>query len=601
MKLRTQFALALGGAAATGLILAGIVFQSLLRTTAFNIFAYHQFKQTEILGGLAGAAMSSGSAEFLRAYMAALTALPGVRYAYVAGGDGRIVLHSMEAFTGSAVDEWLRTSEARGAVEFLSPTVLGSDHDASVRVGYALGLHDVLSAEAVGAVLPSMALIGLLVLVLCALLAVLMAAYLAAPIQKLGEASARVESGDLEARVDASPPGELGELVCRFNAMVRRIGEADRMKDEFVALVSHDLRNPMAAIKMNLDYILNEDPDRDKMLPRHRGALARASASATRLGVFVTNILDAAKMKAGRMEYNLRPIKAPEILRGVEALYALTASQRGLSLVVSVADGLADPVADPERLEHVLSNLVSNSLKFTRPGGTITLSAATEGNGVAITVADTGAGIPPEELPALFQRFRQARGDARAAGSAPGTGLGLFIVKQSVEGMGGTISVDSTPGVGTRITVRFPRAAPPAKIAPRPAPSPAPGRYSAKILIVDDDDSFSEVTRLTIEGKGYRAVVAREGRLAFETVLKERPDLILMDMDLGGISGVDVLRRLRSDEKTARIPVILCSSFRGGTEALSGIHGGAVSFLAKPLKSSDLFARIHLALGSYSL
>lgn len=611
MKLRTQFALALGVSAATGLILAGVVFQSLLRTTAFNIFAYHQFKQTEILGGLAGAAMHSGSEDFLREYMSALTALPGVQYAYIAGGDGKIIRHTQEGYSGRAVDDWLRASKALGTAEFHSPAVLGRDQGASVRVGYTLGLREILSAEAVAAVLPSMAFVGVVALALCAAVAVLLASYLVAPIQQLVAASARVESGDLEAQVDASPPGELGELVNRFNAMVRRIGEADRMKDEFVALVSHDLRNPMAAIKMNLDYILNEDSDRDKILPKHRGALVRAAASATRLGVFVTNILDAAKMKAGRMEYRLRPVQTLELLRSVEALYSLTASQRGLSMTVSVADGVADLMADAERLEHVLSNLVSNSLKFTKTGGTITLSAATEGDKVAITVADTGAGIPADELPLLFQRFHQAGGEARAGVSVPGTGLGLFIVKQSVEGMGGAISIDSKTGVGTRITFRLPRVAPatqpqtqPATPAPLPLPAGVPsasGRYSAKVLIVDDDDAFSEVTRLTIEGNGYRTAVAREGRLAYEAVLSERPDLILMDMDLRGISGVDVLRRLKAEEKTSRIPVILCSAFRGGSEVAAGLQIGAVCFLAKPLKSSDLFARIQGALSSYSL
>lgn len=597
MKIRTRLALALCGAAVSGLLIAGLISTMVFQTLAYNIFAFHQMKQTEILGRLAGPALSSRNEGLLRRHMEAMRASPGVKYAYVADKDRRIVTHTHGEYIGRPVTDWQASKLAAESFELMSPVQLdGRDLGSTVRVGYVRGLAQVLASEAWGNIMPPVILFGSLGVALSLLIALALAVHISRPLLELVGASQKVGAGNLEVHVDDGRPDEIGEVMRQFNAMVTRLKSLDMMKDEFIARVSHDLRNPMAAITMNLDYMLNESPDRGNILPEQRAVLTRAMHAATGLGVFVTNILDSAKMKAGRMEYRLHPVELEGSLRDMEGLYGVTAKQRGISLLLDVAPGLPPVQADPERLQNVLSNLVSNALKFTGKGGTVTVGAKTSGGAIEISVADTGQGISKESLPRLFQRFEQAGAAAGKVGESHGTGLGLYIVKQTVEAMGGTVAIDSDLGKGTRVVLRLPEAARQASLAePRPAPPPPPSqhRLTAKIMIVDDDDSFSEVTRLLLEAKGYRTVVANEGRRAAEAAISERPDLILMDLDLRESRGADVIVKLKAHPATARIPVILCSASRD--------YGGAEPFLPKPLKSAELYQRIQQVLSTYSI
>ncbi|MEK7389735.1 MAG: HAMP domain-containing sensor histidine kinase [Elusimicrobiota bacterium] len=280
---------------------------------------------------------------------------------------------------------------------------------------------------------------------------------LSRPMLQLVEAARHWGEGDWDFETPAARRSdEVGFLAGELQLMGRKLKQLDALKNDFISSVSHDLRSPLAAIGMYAEYMLHGHPKKGELPPEFRDMLGVILYSATRLNVFITNILDTAKMRAGRMEYSLAPVDVAAVAANVASLYALAAAKQGQRFVNAVPAALPRVKADPVRFEHVLSNLVSNSLKFTRPGGDIRLSARPADGAVEICVADTGCGISPEDLPKLFERFRQFDAGARAAPSAKGTGLGLSIVKHSVEAMGGAIRVESEPGRGTKFFITLP-------------------------------------------------------------------------------------------------------------------------------------------------
>jgi len=296
--------------------------------------------------------------------------------------------------------------------------------------------------------------------------ALLFAVVLTRPVRILAKGSEAVGKGDFTVQVEVNSKDELGDLALRFNDMTRQLAILDELKDEFISSVSHDLRSPMSAVKMYTQYMLFEDPDRDKILPQHRGFLLTIMESATRLGVFVTNMLDAAKIKAGRAEYHVQPMDAGASVKNVRGLFGILAEKKSVTLTEEVPPDLPKAMADPERLDHVVANLVSNSLKFTPAGGQIVVGARAENGKIVLWVGDTGKGISPENLGKLFRRFGQVDVADQRAKRVTGTGLGLYIVKQTVEGMGGRIDVTSELGKGSCFAVTLAAAPPGATVPP---------------------------------------------------------------------------------------------------------------------------------------
>lgn len=386
--------------------------------------------------------------------------IPGVLYYYVEGGDGIIWMHSDPSLRQRTAAEWRAQLPADATIEYASPVEVEGRVIAYARLGVPRRFLRITLPAIGGGLLPSLVVSVVCGVIVSLLLGAGLAFWLARPIQKLANASEELGQGNLSVEVPILASNELGELSRQFNQMARRLRSLDELKDEFICAVSHDLRSPMAAIRMYADFMLNVDVDKDKILPKHRNMLAMVMDNATRLNVFVSNILDAAKMKAGQMEYHLQPVAVEGLVRNVEGLYSILASQKGVRLDVQLPPALPPVQADPERLQQVLANLVSNALKFTRGGGRVTIEARESGPRLEISVVDTGMGISKEELPRLFQRFRQADVAGQHAKGIQGTGLGLFIVKQTMEAMDGEVNVESEPGKGTRFTLRMEKGAP---------------------------------------------------------------------------------------------------------------------------------------------
>ena len=301
------------------------------------------------------------------------------------------------------------------------------------------------------------------------------------PVRALEHGLAAVAGGDFTHAlgVRASRSDEFGRLAGSFEQMAEKLAELDRLKAAFVSVASHELKTPINVILGYLtlltDGIYGPIPD------EQRGVLATVERQAKTLSRLVQHLLDVSRFEAGVARLELRPVVLRPILHEAEQAHAVLARQRGVAFRTVFASELPDVVTwDADRMREVLDNLLTNAVKFTSAGGTVELAAAPDRRrappSIRITVRDSGVGIAAEQLPRVFEKFYQA--DNQDGASAKGTGLGLSIVKEIVEAHGGTITVDSTPGVGTLFTVVLPRTAPDAALL-NTAERPVSDRASA--------------------------------------------------------------------------------------------------------------------------
>jgi len=389
-------------------------------------------------------------------YVRLLKGAPGMAYAYFADKDGQIVVHTDAAFYYKTEADWA-AQRPTDALELAADVETARGSAGRAVVGFSKSHQAALLQKAFQDTLArAVATAGLVALAGLGI-SFLFGYLLTRPVQALAEGSEKIGRGEFRTEVPVTSGDEIGELARRFNVMAKQLAVLDDMKDEFIACVSHELRSPLAAIKTHVETLLYQSQGANGLSPSQKQYLNTIIDNAVRLGVYVSNVLDAAKIKAGRMDYALRPVDAGDVAQKVVALYSGIARKKEVTLTVEVADGLPAAKTDDDQLEHVLSNLVSNAIKFTEEGGRVALRARRENGAVEVSVSDTGRGIPEEELPKLFGRFNEFRMDGNAP-TLKGTGLGLYIVKKTVEDMGGRISVQSREGQGTTFVLRLPAA-----------------------------------------------------------------------------------------------------------------------------------------------
>ncbi|MBA2253845.1 MAG: HAMP domain-containing histidine kinase [Chloroflexi bacterium] len=318
-----------------------------------------------------------------------------------------------------------------------------------------------LRAQTIQTIVTVMLAAGVLALVVAVLASVLLAARLTDPIRRLTRATRRLEEGDLGARV-AVPEGgspEVGELAAAFNGMAARLqetveftrGDRDRSRD-FLADVSHELRTPIAALR-TFNELLTEgavadQATRDEFMDQSRQQIER-------LDWLATNLLELSKLDSGLVALDLRPDDLRGVVESAVHQAEPTAARKGIELAMELPAQPLPQRHDPPRIGQVLSNLISNAIKFTPRGGSVQVVLREVDDGAELDVIDTGVGIEAEELPSVFDRFY--RGARVQEGRAAGSGLGLSIVQSIVEMHGGRVTIQSTPGRGTEVTVRLPR------------------------------------------------------------------------------------------------------------------------------------------------
>jgi signal transduction histidine kinase len=291
--------------------------------------------------------------------------------------------------------------------------------------------------------------------VTAALIAIWLTATISRPVRDLERGMHTVAEGDFSYRLEIEPMrhDEFGRLAESFHTMVEQLKQLDQLKAEFVSVASHELKTPINVI---IGYLqLLQENVYGELTPKQREICLTLASQAQALSRLVRQLLDVSRFEAGGGKLEPRPLRLGPFLAELESTFRVLAIQRGIRFHVERGSRLPDQVVwDEDRMSEVLGNLLSNAFKFTERGGTVELSVCPAGDTLRLRVQDTGAGIPPENVPHIFDKFFQA--DNQAAASAKGTGLGLAIAKTIVTAHGGSISVESTQGVGTTFSIVMP-------------------------------------------------------------------------------------------------------------------------------------------------
>ncbi|MET9390212.1 SpoIIE family protein phosphatase [Streptomyces sp. NPDC006624] len=399
------------------------------------------------------------------------------------------------------------------------------------------------------------------------------------------------------------------------------LAELDRAKTAFFSNISHEFRTPLTLIMGPVEELLARRGDD----PGLREELEAIRRNGLRMGKLVNALLDFSRIEAGRMRAVYEPVDLAAVTAELASVFRSAVDKAGLAFEVECPP-LDRPVhLDRGMWEKVVLNLLSNALKFTFEGTIRVAVGAVDGH-AQVTVSDTGIGVPAEEMPRLFERFHRI--ESTRSRSNEGSGIGLALVKELVGLHGGTISADSAEGRGTTFTVRLPfgtahlpaegvaaatgsarlSAADPfvqealrwlpnascsAVAAVRQAPEGTPAAVgAARVVVADDNADMREYLQRLLTGAGYRVTTVTDGTSALDAVRADPPDLVVSDVMMPGLDGLALVAALRSDPRTASIPVVLLSARAGQEASIEGLQAGADDYLVKPFAAAELLARV---------
>jgi signal transduction histidine kinase/CheY-like chemotaxis protein len=367
--------------------------------------------------------------------------------------------------------------------------------------------------------------------------------------------------------------------------LLRRSEEADRRKDEFLAMLGHEIRNPLAAIR-NALWVLEQIGTTSEQAARQREVMNRQIHHLTRL---VDDLLDVSRVTRGKILLQPQVVSLRDVAERCLQELGIAGQAESRSLELAVHTEPVHVKGDPVRLEQVLCNLLQNGIKYTPTGGKLTLTVRREGGDAVIRVRDTGVGIPAEMLPRVFDLFTQV--ESSIARSQGGLGLGLPLVRSLVELHGGTVSAASDGlGRGSEFVVRLPVVAAPAQ---RPAPRPRPvkartERAALRVLIVEDNPDGRESMRELLEIWGHQVELAENGPQGVEKAFSSRPDVALVDIGLPGLDGNEVARRIRSTLGPQQICLIAMTGYGQPEDRRRALQAGFDNYLIKPIDPARL-------------
>jgi PAS domain S-box-containing protein len=374
--------------------------------------------------------------------------------------------------------------------------------------------------------------------------------------------------------------------------------KANLAKSNFLSSMSHELRSPLNAILGFAQLMISETPPPTAAQVASIDPILRAGWYLLEL---INEILDLAQIESGKLALSLEPTSLQEVMAECRAMIEPQGQKRGITMTFPRFEIPCFVEADRTRLQQVIINLLSNAIKYNRPSGTVVVECATSGaHRIRISVRDTGEGLPPDLLAQLFQSFNRL---GRETTTEEGTGIGLVMSKRLVELMGGSIGVASTVGKGSVFwfdlkTAEAPRltnghvALPVASSAPVAKDAP----LKTLLYVEDNPANLQLVEQLIARRPDIRLLTARDGALGIRLASENHPDVILMDINLPGISGIEALKILQIDPSTAHIPVVALSANAMPRDIEKGLAAGFFRYLTKPIRVAEFMKSLDVAL-----
>jgi PAS domain S-box-containing protein len=374
--------------------------------------------------------------------------------------------------------------------------------------------------------------------------------------------------------------------------------KANLAKSDFLSSMSHELRSPLNAI---LGFAQLMESDSPAPTAAQSESIIQILNAGWYLLELINEILDLATIESGKLSMSLEPVSLSDLLLECHSMIEPLAQRRGIHMSLPRSDAPYCVNADRTRIKQVLINLLSNAIKYNRTNGSVVIdcTANTVSGRVRITVTDTGAGLPPEKIAQLFQPFNRL---GQEASGEEGTGIGLVVSKRLVELMDGVIGVESTIGRGSAFWIELLSTAPlalPAAIDPiAAAESKAASLAGLRTLLYVEDNpaNLQLVERLIARRNDLRLLSAADGNRGVELARACLPDVILMDINLPGISGLEALRILSEDKTTSHIPVVALSANAMPRDIQKGLDAGFFRYLTKPIKVTDFMDALNVAL-----
>jgi PAS domain S-box-containing protein len=404
------------------------------------------------------------------------------------------------------------------------------------------------------------------------------------------------DSGQVRVAIVTRDITEHEEALAALTAARDEAERANRAKSQFLSQMSHELRTPLNAI-LGFGQLLQTDAE-PPLAPPQRAQVQEVLLGARHLLALINEMLDLGRIEAGKLLLDPEPLALDTLVDECLGLVRTLAQERDVQLRPG-GPGLAGArvAADRTRLKQVLLNLLGNAIKYNRPGGEVRLSCREVGDSIELTVHDSGHGLNEQQRARLFEPFERL--DAAQTG-IEGTGIGLALSRRLVEAMGGSIGADSEPGVGSSFWLRLPRAGNDSAVAGTHAteaaaapPAPGPAARPQTVLYVEDNAvnvvlMEAMLTRLP----GLRLLSAPRPEAGLELALRERPALLLLDIQLPGMSGVELLARLRGDARTRDIPAVAVSANALPEDIARAMDAGFQAYLTKPLELTALLATV---------
>jgi signal transduction histidine kinase/ActR/RegA family two-component response regulator len=369
-------------------------------------------------------------------------------------------------------------------------------------------------------------------------------------------------------------------VALRAADLLRRAREADRRKDQFMALLGHELRNPLASIRGSIDLLMRKAKTSSDA---ERGALEIIDRQSGYVARMVDDLLNVTRLSVGKLEMRREPCDLRTVARNAFDAMAMSGrlSQHDARLELS-----SEPVSvsgDRIRLEQVVTNLIDNSLKFTPPGGTVSVSVRKDAGASILTVEDSGVGIPTELMPHIFDAFVQ---DTTSVRQSRGLGLGLALVRGIAERHGGDVRARSgADGRGTAFEVRLPQGD---DIVPAGVSSAEAAAAPKRILLIDDDADVRAALSALLELDDHEVTVAASGAEGLAIALSDPPDVAFIDVGLPDLSGYEVVRRLREDPRGDMIVAVALTGYGQPEDARRALAAGFDVHMTKPVDRARL-------------